>query len=76
MPIINGNRFQKREKLKVEISSETLDKIKEYCKWANIGDNVGYFLEEAVTFVLSKDADWKRFKKTSKKRIEKMQEPA
>lgn len=73
MPIINGNRFQKREKLKVEISSETLEKIREYCQWANIGENVGYFLEEAVSFVLSKDAEWKRYKKAAKKRAKQVE---
>ncbi len=42
MPIINGNRVQKKEKIKAEISSETFAKIAEYCTWANI-DNIGFF---------------------------------
>lgn len=69
MPIINGTRFQKKEKIKAEISSETLDKINRYCEWANI-DNIGYFIEEAASFVFAKDRDWKQHKKAAKKRGE------
>lgn len=65
MPIINGNRFQKKEKIKTEISSETFDKINEYCTWANI-DDVGFFIEEAAGFIFAKDRDWKQHKKRLK----------
>ncbi|MBA2709687.1 MAG: hypothetical protein H0U57_03720 [Tatlockia sp.] len=70
MPIINGNRVQKKEKIKAEISSETFAKIAEYCTWANI-DNIGFFIEESASFIFAKDREWKQYKKTSKKRVEK-----
>ncbi|MDI9817570.1 MULTISPECIES: hypothetical protein [unclassified Legionella] len=72
MPIINGTRVQKKEKIKAEISSETFDKINEYCAWANI-DDIGFFIEEAASFVFAKDRDWKQHKKAAKKRAEAAQ---
>ncbi|KTC94933.1 hypothetical protein Lfee_2597 [Legionella feeleii] len=36
MAIINGNRNTKKEKIKADISSETLQTIQQYCAWANI----------------------------------------
>lgn len=69
MPIINGTRVQKKEKIKAEISSETFEKIAEYCAWANI-DDVGFFIEEAASFIFAKDRDWKLHKKAAKKRKE------
>jgi len=69
MPIINGTRFQKKEKIKAEINSETFVKINEYCAWANI-DDIGFFIEEAASFIFAKDRDWKQHKKSAKKRTE------
>lgn len=71
MPIINGTRVQKKEKIKAEIDSEIFDKINAYCAWANIED-IGFFLEEAATFVFAKDRDWKQYSK-AKKRAEASQ---
>jgi hypothetical protein len=68
MPIINGTRLQKKEKIKTEISSETFEKIIEYCAWADI-DDIGFFIEEAANFVFAKDRDWrKQHKKEVKKK--------
>ncbi|MFV0820712.1 hypothetical protein [Legionella micdadei] len=69
MPIINGTRVHKKEKIKAEISSETFDKISEYCAWANI-DDIGFFIEEAASFIFAKDRDWKQHKKATRKRSE------
>ena len=69
MPIISGTRFQKKEKIKAEINSETFAKINEYCAWANI-DDIGFFIEEAASFIFAKDRDWKQHKRASKKRSE------
>ncbi len=70
MPIINGNRVQKKEKIKAEISSETFEKIAEYCTWAKI-DDLGFFIEESASFIFAKDSEWKQYKKSKKKRTEK-----
>ena len=72
MPIINGTRFQKKEKIKAEINSEVYEKINAYCAWANI-DDIGFFIEEAASFIFSKDRDWKQYEKTAKKRAEQAQ---
>ena len=69
MPIINGTRVLKKEKIKAEISCETFEKINEYCAWANI-DDVGFFIEEAASFIFAKDREWKQYKKAAKKRGE------
>jgi hypothetical protein len=67
MPVINSTRVQKKEKIKAEISSETFDMISKYCAWANI-DDIGFFIEEAASFVFVKDRDWKQHNKAAKKR--------
>ncbi|KTD04053.1 hypothetical protein Lgee_0296 [Legionella geestiana] len=69
MPIINGTRFQKKEKIKAEISSEMLEKINAYCAWANI-DDIGFFIEEAASFVFAKDKEWKQRGKATRKRAQ------
>ena len=70
MAIINGARFQKKEKIKATINSEVAATITEYCAWANI-DDIGFFIEEAANFIFAKDREWKQHKKAAKKRIEK-----
>lgn len=72
MPIINGTRFQKKEKIKAEINSEIADKISAYCAWAKI-DDIGFFIEEAASFIFAKDRDWKQHVKSAKKRAESAQ---
>ncbi|STX88385.1 hypothetical protein [Legionella feeleii] len=66
MAIINGNRGTKKEKIKAEISSETLQTIQQYCAWANI-DDIGFFIEEAAHFIFAKDKEWKQYQKAIKK---------
>lgn len=67
MPIINGTRLQKKEKIKADICSETFEKIMQYCNWAEI-DDVGIFIEGAAGFLFRKDKDWKQHQKVSKKK--------
>ena len=50
MPIINGTRSQKKEKIKAEINSDIYEKISDYCAWADI-DDIGFFIEEAAIFI-------------------------
>ncbi len=69
MPIINGTRVQKKEKIKAEINSEIFEKMSAYCEWASI-DDIGFFIEEAASFIFSKDRDWKQHEKAAKKRTE------
>lgn len=73
MAIISGSRATNKDKIKIEINSEVLETIQQYCKWADI-ENVDYFIEEAACFVFSKDKDWKEHNK-SIKRSKKNKEP-
>jgi hypothetical protein len=70
MAIINGKHFQKKDKIKASISSDIAAKINEYCAWAHI-DDLGFFIEEAASFVFAKDREWKQHNKAAKKRAEK-----
>lgn len=65
MPIISGDKLNKMEKIKADVSTETLDQINAYCQWANI-DDLGYFIEEAAEFVFAKDKEWKNHKRALK----------
>ncbi|KTD21912.1 hypothetical protein [Legionella londiniensis] len=73
MPIISGTSLQKKEKIKAEINSEILANIQAYCEWANITD-LGFFIEEAASFIFAKDKEWKQYKKAKKKRANLKQE--
>lgn len=71
MPIINNAHAQKKTKIKTAINSGIFETINEYCSWADIQD-LGFFIEEAASFVFAKDRDWKQHKKNSKKNAELM----
>ena len=71
MAIITKQIEDKKEKLRVEISSSIIEEINEYMRWADISD-INYFLEESATFVFSSDRDWKKHKKNSKKNQSKI----
>tara|TARA_Y100001968_G_C19440600_1_gene762305 strand:- start:1204 stop:1425 length:222 start_codon:yes stop_codon:yes gene_type:complete len=71
MAIITKKVEDKKEKLRVEMSSSIIEEIKEYMQWTGISD-INYFLEESVTFVFSSDRDWKKYKKNSKKNQSKI----
>lgn len=66
MALISKARFNQKEKIKVEISSEVLQKIEEYCQWSKI-DDISFFIEEAACYVFAKDKEWKAFQKQAKK---------
>ena len=72
MPIINGIRFQKKEKIKADINCDIAEKIRDYCIFANI-DDIGFFIEEAAGFIFAKDREWKQYVKSAKKRIDHAQ---
>jgi len=66
MALISKARFNQKEKIKVELSSEVLRKIEAYCQWSQI-DDISFFIEEAACYVFSKDKDWKAHQKQIKK---------
>ena len=65
MPIIKSNKDLKTEKIKLIINAELLQEINQYCTWAKVED-ITTFFEQAAEFVLSKDSEWKKHKKTNK----------
>lgn len=65
MPIISSEPVKKKERIKIDINAESSAEIQEYMKWANITD-LSFFFEEAANFVLSKDKEWKQYKKNNK----------
>lgn len=66
MAIITKKIEDKKEKLRIEISSSIMEEINEYMQWADISD-INYFLEESAVFIFNSDRDWKKYKKNSKK---------
>lgn len=65
MPVISAQKQPEKDRFKIEIESETAKEIKEYMQWADIKD-LSFFFEEAASFVLSKDKEWKQYKKKLK----------
>jgi len=67
MPIIKQDKSEKPIKVKLSVNYNLLNEIKEYCKWANIKDgDIETFFEQAADFVLKKDIEWKKYKKSKK----------
>jgi len=67
MPIIKHDKSEKDVKVKFSVNPSLLSEIKEYCKWANIKDgDIETFFEQAADFVLKKDTEWKKYKKSKK----------
>jgi hypothetical protein len=65
MPIIKSDKSKETEKVKFLINSSVLSEIKEYCTWTSIED-LGVFFEQAAEFILKKDMEWKKHKKSKK----------
>lgn len=65
MALINGASSAKKIKIKAIINSEIVLNIEEYCRWANI-DDIGFFIEEAASFIFSKDKDWKDYQRINR----------
>ena len=67
MPIIKQDKSEKDIKIKLLVKPSLLNEIKEYCKWADIKDgDIEIFFEQAAKFVLNKDSEWKKHKKSKK----------
>lgn len=65
MPIVKAEKTKKLVKVdKFSIDSSLLEEVKEYCKWASV--DIGIFFEQAAEFILKKDLEWKKYKKSNK----------
>jgi hypothetical protein len=53
----------KSSNLKIKISTELLEEIDQYCKWAGFPDDPNFFFISAAKLVLKKDTEWRKVKK-------------
>ncbi len=68
MALISAKKIKDKEKIKLEIDKEIYSEIDKYCEWAGI-TNIDHFFEEAAIYIFSKDKDWNKYLKASKKEI-------
>jgi hypothetical protein len=57
MPIIKAKQKQEKEQIRISIEKPILEKVRQYCEWANISKPDEFF-EQAAEIILSKDKDW------------------
>lgn len=57
MPIIKSKEKNEKEQLRISIELPVLEKIKQYCEWANV-KKLDDFFEQAAQHILAKDKDW------------------
>ena len=70
MPIIMPNQAKTYEKIRIQVPSDLLEEVKNYCKEFSISE-MGEFFVEAAKYVLKKDRDWQKIIKKSEKAIYK-----
>ena len=63
MALIQKKEAVSKEDLRLKIDGKLHQDILSYCKWAGFENDLSHFVQEAANFVLSKDKDWKAFKK-------------
>lgn len=62
MPLIlKPKELPQKEQLRIRLGKNILTEVQAYCAWADIP--LDYFLEQAVSFILRKDKDWRERKK-------------
>ena len=66
MALIDKPNSDKLENIKLKLSPEILAEVEQYCDWAGFKGDLTHFFTNAATFVLTKDKDWKQFKKNKK----------
>jgi len=66
MPILSAQFVSEKEKVKIELDADLVFEIKQYMEFAGIKE-LNHFFTESAHFVFSKDRDWKKYKKESKK---------
>ena len=71
MPLIPGKPTNEKEDVRFRMEASTYKEMLDYCQWAGLRDDVAHFLNEAASMVLTKDKDWKQYKKqTESKKVE------
>ena len=65
MPIIS-NKKAAIQAIKFNIEEDLLKEVEEYCKVFKV-DSKDHFFNESIKYLLSKDPDWKKYKKSQAK---------
>ena len=66
MPLISAQKDIKKESVTFKISSDILNKVHNYCSWANVTPEI--FFEEASKIIFKKDKEYKAHFKTPSNR--------
>jgi hypothetical protein len=66
MALIDKPNGGKLENVKFKLPPALLAEVEQYCEWAGFKGDLTHFFINAATFVLTKDKDWKQFKKSKK----------
>lgn len=68
--LISKKIEEKKEKIKIELSSSVIEEIKNYMEWADLSD-INYFAEESFNHIFNSDREWKKHKKNINKKHSK-----
>ena len=63
MALIAAQKTTVKEKIKLDIDKEIYSDIQKYCVWSGISE-MDHFFEEAASYILSKDKDWKKHQRS------------
>lgn len=58
-----------KKQIRVRLNQDLYQEIIEYCAWAQVSSPES-FLTQSALFVLSKDPEWKSFKKNQQKSVQ------
>lgn len=57
MPLIQSKQKIEKEHCRISIEKNILEKVNQYCEWAEI-KKLDDFFEQAAEYILSKDREW------------------
>ncbi len=60
MALIPPEKLLEKTQLRVRLSFDVIEKIKQYCDWAKIRKK-DHFIEEAVRYILVHDQEWQDY---------------
>lgn len=75
MPLLTPSNNIEFKKAKIDIKSDTLNDIFDYCEFANINtdrssNDISDFVEKCMVEMISKDKEWKKYKKEINDKID------
>lgn len=76
MPLIKKVERPEPVNRRIRVSGETWAEIEQYLAYANLGDDVDLFFEEAAKMVLKRDKGFAAYKKEQAKRQKEAEQAA